>query len=90
MVAVAAHPDAAAEGAEGIAVVFAAVLLQELLVVNLRVLELIGVVTCRFGPKRRARRGSNWCRSLSYAGHTWDCRTRRRAGLSCRPRHAGS
>ena len=44
VVAVATHPDAAAEGAEGIAVVFAAMLFQELLVVYFGVLELVGVV----------------------------------------------
>ena len=44
MVAVATHPDAAAEGAEGVAVVFAAMLLQELLVMDLCVLELVAVV----------------------------------------------
>ena len=44
VVAISAHPDAAAEGAEGIAVVLTAVLLQELLVVNFRVLELVGRV----------------------------------------------
>ena len=45
VVAVAIHPDATGEGAEGIAVVAAAMLLQEFLVVDLRVLELIAVVT---------------------------------------------
>ena len=44
MVTIPSHPDAAGEGAEGIAVVAAAVLLQELLVVNLCVLELVGAV----------------------------------------------
>lgn len=44
MVAVTTHPDAAAEGAERIAVVFAAMLLQELLIVYFGVLELIAVV----------------------------------------------
>ena len=42
MVAIAAHPSAAPEGAEGEAVVAAAVLLQELFVVDLGVLELVG------------------------------------------------
>ncbi len=44
VVAIATHPDAAGEGAEGIAVVAAAVLLQELLIVDLCVLELVAVV----------------------------------------------
>ena len=44
VVAVTTHPDAAAEGAEGIAVVFAAMLLQELLIVYFGVLELVAVV----------------------------------------------
>ena len=44
VVAIATHPDAAAEGAEGIAVVFATMLLQELLIVHLRILELVAVV----------------------------------------------
>ena len=44
VVAVAAHPDAAAEGAERIAVVASAVLLEEFLVMHLGVLELISRV----------------------------------------------
>ena len=44
VVAITAHPDATAECAERIAVVFTAVLFQELLVVDHRVLELVGVV----------------------------------------------
>ena len=44
VVAVTTHPDAAAEGAEGITVVSAAMLLQELLVMDLCVLELVAVV----------------------------------------------
>ena len=42
VVTIPAHPDAATEGAERVAVVFAAVLFQELLVVYLGVLELVG------------------------------------------------
>ena len=42
VVAIATHPDAAAEGAEGVAVVASSVLFQELLVVDLGVLELVG------------------------------------------------
>ncbi len=44
VVTIPSHPDATGEGAEGIAVVAAAVLLQKLLVVDLRVLELVAVV----------------------------------------------
>ncbi len=44
MVTIPSHPDTAGEGAEGIAVVAAAMLLQELLVVDLCVLELVGAV----------------------------------------------
>ena len=47
MVAIAAHPDTGAEGAEGEAVVAAAMLLEELLVVDLGVLVLIGAVVAR-------------------------------------------
>ena len=44
VVTIPSHPDAAGEGAEGIAVVTAAVLLQEFLVVDLCVLELVALV----------------------------------------------
>ncbi len=45
VVTIPSHPDAAREGAEGIAVVAASMLFQELLVVYLRVFELVAVVT---------------------------------------------
>ena len=60
MVAVATHPDAAAEGAEGIAVVFAAVLLQELFVVHLRILELIAVVAIGQQGRGECSRAGFW------------------------------
>ena len=47
MVAIPSSPDATSEGAEGETVVTAAVLLQELLVVDLGVLELVGAIVAR-------------------------------------------